>query len=600
MISFGKSGLPPEEVADVDFLDGLLVAGQSSYELSFTKGFPWNEKRCQVFGGAASERGIELSLHAPYFAILTVEEEDRSKQCLAALEHSMKLGRALGARVICAHIGHVGDRSAEELMDVVSERLDSINGKVEGLGVGMGLETSGNDRNYGSLGDIAELAARFSFVRPIVDWAHVHARTGGALVTKEAFASVLAFVAESFPAWMIDPLQCQFSDNLIGPGGEIKHLPYGEGTLRIAPLIAATREAGIGMRIISESREEESHRAVQAELDQALAAAVPSPPGRPVHRGSSSFPGEVRAVRDGDNWMSGTPLRPLKLSNLDKVFFPDGTTKGDLVQYYASIAPVLLPHLAGRPLSMSRYPDGIDGGSFYEKRAPGHRPDWLGTAQVVSDSMGGVIEFVVADDRESLMWLANMGCIEVHPFHSRNQLPELPDYAIFDLDPAAGSRWDQVVAGAYLIRIALQGLGLRGYPKLSGSKGMHVYVPLEPKHSYARVRSFVEAVGRLLVAANPDDLTMDWDIPARHGKVFIDHNRNSSGQTIASVYSVRPRPGAPVSVPLQWSEVGALENGDFTITNLWDRLQRHGDLFAPVLDGGQDLDDAEEALGLQA
>ncbi len=600
MISFGKSGLPPEGVSDSDFLDGLVAAGHSSYELAFTKDFPWKEKRCEAFGSAAAERGIEVSLHAPYFAILTVEDEDRSKQCLAALEHSMKLGRALGARIICAHIGHVGERTPSELMELVSARLGSITKKVEGLGVGLGLETSGHERNFGSLGDIAELAARFSYVRPLVDWAHIHARTGGALVTKEAFESVLAFVVESFPGWMIDPLQCQFSDNLVGPGGEVKHLPYGEGTLRVGPLVRAVREAGIGMRLISESRDEESHRAIQSELEEAMAEAISEPPGRPVHRGAIVFPDEVRAIRDGDNWVFGSPLRTLKLSNLDKRFFPDGTTKGDLIQYYASIAPVLLPHLADRPLSMSRYPDGIEGGSFYEKRAPGHRPDWLGTAAVVSDSMGGAIDFVAANDRESLMWLANMGCIEVHPFHSRTDSPEFPDYAIFDLDPAEGSHWEQVVAGADLIRVALAGLGLRGYPKLSGSKGMHVYVPVEPVYPYSRVRGFVEAVGRLLVAANPDDLTMEWDIPARRGKVFIDHNRNASGQTIASVYSVRPRPGAPVSVPLQWSEVAGAKNGDFTIANLWDRLQRHGDLFAPVLQGGQRLEGAEEALGLQA
>jgi bifunctional non-homologous end joining protein LigD len=260
---------------------------------------------------------------------------------------------------------------------------------------------------------------------------------------------------------------------------------------------------------------------------------------------------------------------------------------------------VLLPHLEGRPISMSRYPEGIKGPSFYEKRAPGHQPDWMRTTPVVSDSQGGVIEFLVADTVEALMWFANMGCIETHPFHSREGRLEHPDYAIFDFDPAEGSTWDQVVEGGRLLRVALAQLGLIGYPKLSGSRGLHVYVPLEPVHRFSRVRRFVGEVGNYLAAANPSDLTMEWDKPKRKGKVFIDHNRNASGQTVASVYSVRPRPGAPVSAPLTWDELGDVANGDVTIVNLWDRLQRYGDLFAPVVAGGQTLDAAEEALGIQ-
>lgn len=217
---------------------------------------------------------------------------------------------------------------------------------------------------------------------------------------------------------------------------------------------------------------------------------------------------------------------------------------------------------------------------------------------MASDSQGGVIDFLLADSREALMWFANMACVEVHPFHSRAAMLDYPDYAIFDFDPAEGSTWDQVVAGGHLLQVALGRLGLAGYPKLSGSRGLHVYVPLEPKHDYARVRRFVGEVGNYLAAANPDDLTMEWDKPKRRGKVFIDHNRNASGQTVASAYSVRPRRGAPVSAPITWDELGVLSNGDVTIANLWDRLQRLGDLFAPVPLGGQTLEDAERALGI--
>jgi bifunctional non-homologous end joining protein LigD len=260
---------------------------------------------------------------------------------------------------------------------------------------------------------------------------------------------------------------------------------------------------------------------------------------------------------------------------------------------------LILPHLANRPISMSRYPDGINGPTFYEKRAPGHQPSWMEIAKVPSDSMGGEADFLLASNRESLMWFANMACIEIHPFHSRAGALEYPDIAIFDFDPAEGAEWEQLIAGAKLLNVLLGQLGLRGYPKLSGAKGLHVYLPIEPKYSHSRVRRFVGAVGELLVAANPGDLTMEWDIPRRKGKVFIDHNRNAFGQTIASVYSVRPKAGAPVSVPITWDELDVHRNGDFTIANIWERLARFGDLFAPVALADQELEAAEEALAIE-
>jgi len=198
------------------------------------------------------------------------------------------------------------------------------------------------------------------------------------------------------------------------------------------------------------------------------------------------------------------------------------------------------------------------------------------------------------------MWFANMGCVEVHPFHSRYPALDDPDYAIFDFDPAEGSQWEQVVAAARLLEVALTQLGLVGYPKLSGSRGLHVYVPLDPGHAHARVRRFVGEVGAYLAAASPNDVTMEWDKAKRKGKVFVDHNRNAFGQTVACVYSIRPLDGAPVSAPITWEEVSTVKNGDFTIANLWDRLQRYGDIFAPVLHGGQTLEPAEKALGIDA
>lgn len=596
-VRFGISELPPEETTDEEFLDGLVEQGHGALELPFTKGFPWKEKRCEAFGALAADRGIRLSVHAPYFAGLTLPDEDRGKQSLAAMEHTMKLGKALGAPVVVAHFGSNYEEDPEVLMDRIRSRLERVRPKVEGMGVGLGLETAGNRSQFGSLGDIAKLASEFSFVRPVVDWAHVHAMTQGGLTAKTAFEAVIDFVEQSFPGWMVSPLHTQFSDNEFGKSGEIRHVAYGQGTLRVTPLIEAAQESDLSMVIISESRDPESHGLIWEEA-RSLLEAPSGAKGRPLASSKIDFPRPVRVEKGADRYVPIGLDRALTFSNVDKTFFPDGYTKGDLIQYYSSVAPLVLPHLRGRPISMARYPEGIAGGSFYEKRAPGHQPPWMRTTPVDSDSQGGVIDFLLADSAEALMWFANMGCIEVHPFHSREGTLEWPDYAIFDFDPADGSTWDQMVGAVRLLEVALTQLGLTGYPKLSGSRGVHVYVPLEPVHDYARVRRFVGEVGKYLAAANPEDVTMEWDKAKRTGKVFIDHNRNASGQTVAAAYSVRPRPGAPVSAPFSWSELDSVVNGEWTMANLWDRLVRHGDLFAPVVAGGQTLEHAEELLGI--
>ena len=597
-IRFGISDLPSEDGDDAAFLDGLLDRGHRAFELSFTRGFPWNKGRCERFGRLASDRGIVLSAHAPYFAGLTTPDEEKGKRSLAAVEHTMKLGRSLGAPIIVAHLGSRYDDDPTTLLERIRHRLNRIAPRVAHLGVALGLETAGSTGSFGSLGDIALLAEEFPFVRPVVDWAHLHALTQGGLTSKDAFASVLQFVIEHFPAWKVYPLHCQFSDIEYGEAGEIRHIPYGEGTLRVGPLIDAVLEQDMSLVLISEARDEASHDAIWEEVQSHLREKA-SGTVRPLASSSIQFPNPVEVTAEGRSYRPLGLERPLLLSNVDKIFFPDaGYTKGDLIQYYASIAPVLLHHLEGRPITMARYPDGITGESFYEKRAPGHQPPWMRTVSVPSESQGGDIEFLLADSPEALMWFANMGCIEIHPFHARVSDLDCPTYAIFDFDPSPGSDWNQVVAAVRLTKVALDQLGLEGYPKLSGSRGMHVYVPLEPVHDYARVRRFVAAVAAQLVAANPDDLTVEWDRSKRGGRVFIDHNRNASGQTVVAVYSVRPRAGAPVSAPLTWEEVGTVANGDITIANLWERLHRVGDLFAPVARGGQTLDDAEAVLGL--
>ncbi|GBE21657.1 MAG TPA: hypothetical protein ENH00_07395 [Actinobacteria bacterium] len=596
MIRFGYSGLPPDE-DDAAFLDGLAAEGHRAFELAFVEKITWKEQRCRRFGDLAAERDIRLSVHAPYSAVLTDEDEERSALWLSAIEDTMRLANVAGARIICVHLGNRHGRDEETLMKLVSERLQRIAPKVEHLGVGLGLETAGRSSAFGTLEEIALLVSKFSFVRPYVDWAHLHAIGQGALATKDGFREVLGVLREHFPGWMIDPLQCQFSETRFGDKGEIHHLPYGEGTLRITNLVAAAQETDIGLIVISEARDPESTEAMVQELHETVRRPEPSRHARRLGSGRVELPGPIHVTPSGSGFVPLGLAHPLVLSNIDKPFFPDGYTKGDLIQYYASVALTLLPHLAGRAVVMARYPDGSEGEWFYEKQAPDHRPDWLQLAPIHSKHRGEPIEFVTAPDRESLMWLASIGCIEIHPWLNRLDNEGRPDFAVFDLDPSEGATWAQVVTVAEQVKAMLDRLGLVGYLKTSGATGLHIHVPLDPVHDYRRVRTFVGTVGRLLVSANPDDITMEWHVSKRGPRVFIDHNQNAPGKTIASVYSVRPRPGAPVSTPILWEEVDDVQPGDFTIATIWDRLQRFGDLFSPVLAGGQTLDAAEEELG---
>ena len=270
MIDYGYSGLPRKGVEDGAFLDGLLERGHEAFELAFTRGFPWNERRCARFGREAADRGIGLSVHAPYFAVLTVADEDRAKRCRGALEHTMKLAAELGARIVVSHLGPRRGEAPDVLVDRMREHLGWIGSKVSGLGVALGLETTGRVGHMGSLGDIALLSDEFPFVRPVIDWAHVHAISGGGLVSVEAFSAVFAFLHDNFPMWKVDPLHTQFSDVLYGDMGEIRHIPYGEGTLRAEPLVRAARETGMRMTVISESRDMRSHDAIHSEIAVAV------------------------------------------------------------------------------------------------------------------------------------------------------------------------------------------------------------------------------------------------------------------------------------------------------------------------------------------
>ena len=318
-IRYGISHLPDEVVTDEQFLGSLAAKGHRAFELPFTQGFPWKEKRCERFGELAAERDIRLSVHAPYFAGLTIPDEERGRQSAFAMEHTMKLGRALGAPVIVAHFGATYGEQPDALMDRIRSRIDLIAPKVDGMGVGLGLETSGKKSSFGSLGDIAQLASEYPFVRPVVDWAHVHAMTGGALTSKEAFESVLAFVRDNFPGWMISPLQVQFSDNEFGEGGEIRHVAYGDGSLRVGPLLQAVLELGMSMVLISESRDMESHELIWSEVQDALEAATSRVDSRPLAAMEAEFPSAIDVRKERERFVPVGLERPITLSNVDKV-----------------------------------------------------------------------------------------------------------------------------------------------------------------------------------------------------------------------------------------------------------------------------------------
>ncbi len=286
--------------------------------------------------------------------------------------------------------------------------------------------------------------------------------------------------------------------------------------------------------------------------------------------------------------------RRLRLSNLDKVFWPEERiTKGDLIAYYRDVAPVLVPHLAGRPFTMKRYPDGIEGGHFFQKDAPSHMPSWIKTRSYRSTSRETrrkrTIRYPLVDDELALLWMVNMGCIDMNTWYSRVDRPERPDWVLFDLDPSPDVGFSEVVEVALLIRSLLAGIGLDCVPKTSGADGMHVLVPIARRSTYDQTREFAEIVARALATAHGGLVTTQWQRSRRRG-VLIDANQNGEGKTIASVYSVRPRPGAPVSTPLRWEEVTAsLDPAAFTMDVVLERVARDGDLFAPVLAGKQSL-----------
>jgi bifunctional non-homologous end joining protein LigD len=307
---------------------------------------------------------------------------------------------------------------------------------------------------------------------------------------------------------------------------------------------------------------------------------APAKAPRAEPKGSITIP---RDVRDVELDFGGGKL--VRLTNLDKLFWPElKITKRDLLQYYARVAPALLPHLRDRAMLMKRYPNGAHGEFFFMKRAPSPRPAWIETCRIPHDS-GNVIDFPMIQDLPALLWVVNLGCIDLNPWYARCDDTDRPDYLHFDLDPVPGASFDTVIETALLVRRGLEGLGMTCYAKTTGSKGIHIYIPIRRGPTQKEVWGFAKNFAIALAAQAPALITAEYRVAKRPaGRVLVDYNQNAWGRTLASIYSVRPRARAPVSTPVTWREI---ESGvaieDFRIDNVPQRVLERGDLWKPLL-----------------
>jgi DNA ligase D-like protein (predicted polymerase) len=294
--------------------------------------------------------------------------------------------------------------------------------------------------------------------------------------------------------------------------------------------------------------------------------------------------------------------REVAITNLDKVFFPTrGLTKGDLVEYYLDLAPHVLNHVERRPMQMKRYPNGVDGEFFYQKRVPVPHPEWLETVEIRFPRFGRTADFPVVKDAASLAWIVNLGCIELHTWHSRASDVERPDYMLIDLDPTAGNPWEHIREIALVVREVTDGLGLPSFPKTSGATGFHVLVPIRAELRFPDVRRFAKALAQEVErrVGDQDVATTEWKVAERQG-VFVDYGQNARDRTIASAYSIRPTADARASAPLRWDEVADVDPAAFTLETMRDRIDAAGDLTDGIWRRKTSLVPRFQKLGLEA
>ena len=286
------------------------------------------------------------------------------------------------------------------------------------------------------------------------------------------------------------------------------------------------------------------------------------------------------------------------ISNRKKVYWPDeGFTKGDVIDYYDKVADLILPHLKGRPLSLKRNPNGITDKGFYHKDAGENVPSYVDVFKVKAESNNKIIDYIVCNNKATLLYVANLGCIEINPWNSTTKKPANPTWMVIDIDPSDENTFAQVVDTALATKMILDKAGVKSYCKTSGSSGLHVYIPLRNKYDYDVVRNFANIIASLVQEQLPDTTTLERSLSKRGPKIYIDWLQNRTGQTLASVYSLRPVPGASVSTPLDWKEVNdKLCPKQFTIKNIFARIKKKGDLFLSVLNEGNSIETALKKL----
>lgn len=284
------------------------------------------------------------------------------------------------------------------------------------------------------------------------------------------------------------------------------------------------------------------------------------------------------------------------LTNLDKIFWKrDGYTKGDVIEYYEKVAKTILPYLKNRPMVLNRHPNGIDGKSFFQKNNDITKlPSWVETVAVPHKDR--TIRYLLVQDKETLIYVANLGCIELNPFHARISSLDKPDYLLIDLDPES-VHFDRVIEAAHIIRQLLDDLGLRNYCKTSGGRGLHIYVPLNAQYDFAQAQTMAKLIALLAQEKLPKLISLERSPARRQKRIYVDFPRNSQTQTIAAPYCLRPRPHAPVSTPLDWKEVKpGLDPLEFNIESVPGRIKKVGDLFKPVIGRGVNLQRGLERL----
>ncbi|MGP4111934.1 non-homologous end-joining DNA ligase [Streptomyces sp. 4N509B] len=274
--------------------------------------------------------------------------------------------------------------------------------------------------------------------------------------------------------------------------------------------------------------------------------------------------------------------RTVRVSNPDKIYFPEpGYTKLDVVRYYAAVGEGALRALRDRPTTLQRHPDGVTGESFYQKRAPGNRPDWIPTARIGFPS-GRFADEICPTEPAAVVWCANLGCLTFHPWPVRRERPDHPDELRIDLDPQPGTDYEDAARAALRLRELLAEAGMKGWPKTSGGRGLHVLVPIAPEWTFTEARHAVIALGRALEREDPDRVTTAWWKEERGERIFVDYNQMARDRTVASAYSVRARPRATVSAPLRWEEVPDARPEDFTLTTMQERYAAEGDVHAEM------------------